>query len=66
MGMAIDSKKIIERLNKTELKKNYTIALTPSLMESFKGECDRLKVKYSPVLEELIKEFLDSSKPKKK
>jgi hypothetical protein len=65
MDMAIDSKKIIERLNKSELKKNYTIALTPSLMEDFKGECDRLEVKYSPVIEELIKEFLESSKKKK-
>jgi hypothetical protein len=65
MSMAIDSKKIVERLNKGELKKNYTLALTPSLMEEFKGECDRLKVKYSPVLEELIKEFLESSKKKK-
>jgi hypothetical protein len=65
MGMAIDSKRIVDKISKSEIKKNYSIALTPSLMEDFKGECDRLKVKYSPVIEELIKEFLESSKKKK-
>ena len=64
LRMATDSRKIINRVAKAELKKRYTITLTPSLMESFQDECKKQGVSYSPVLEELIKEFLDSAKKK--
>lgn len=63
--MAIDSRKMIERVTRSEVKKNYTIALTPSVMEDFKTECEKKSVKYSPIIEELIKEFLESSKKNK-
>jgi hypothetical protein len=65
MIMSIDAKTILERLSKAENKKKYTLTLTPSLMEAFQTECEKQGYGYSPVIEELIKEFLESSKKKK-
>lgn len=62
--MAIDAKKIMDKATKGS-RKNYTISLDESLMETFKEFCEAKNAKYSSVIEELIKEFLESSKKRK-
>ena len=64
MNMAIDSKRIMEKALKGS-RKTYSLSIDESLMESFKDHCELQGAKYSSVIEELIKEFLDSSKKKK-
>ena len=63
--MAIDAKRIMEKATKAS-RKTYTISIDESLMELFKDTVESQGAKYSSVIEELIKEFLDSSKTKKK
>lgn len=65
MDMPIDAKRIVDKLTKGGSKKTYAISISEDLMEQFKTECEKQGVKYSPVIEELIKEFIDSSKKKK-
>lgn len=65
MEMAIDKKKMAERAKRVGAKQKYTYALTPSIVEAFKKECDALGSDYGPMIEELMKEFLgmeDSTK----
>lgn len=71
MEMSIDANKIVDNLSDTELKKNYSIGVTPSVMKEFKAACDLLSAKrkkkfhYSPVIEELMKEFIESARKQK-
>ena len=64
MDMATDAKKVLERATKGT-RKNYTLSIDAHLMESFKSTCEAQGAKYSSVIEELIKDFLDSFKGKK-
>lgn len=64
MEMAIDAKKIMEKATKAS-RKTYTISIDESLMDVFKETCEAQGAKYSSVIEELIKEFLESSKKKR-
>lgn len=64
MNMAIDAKRIIDNALKGA-RKTYSVSIDESLMEAFKVTCEARGAKYSSVIEELIKEFLDSSKKKK-
>lgn len=64
MNMAIDAKRIMDKATKAS-RKTYTISIEEDLMEAFKATCEARGAKYSSVIEELIKEFLDSSKKKK-
>ena len=64
MEMAIDAKKIMEKATKAT-RKNYTLSIDAQLMETFKTTCENQGAKYSSVIEELIKEFLESSRKKK-
>lgn len=65
MNMAIDAKKIMDKALKGS-RKTYSVSIDESLMESFKESCEAQGAKYSSVIEELIKEFLDSVKTKKR
>lgn len=65
MDMAIDAKKIMDKALKGS-RKTYSLSIDEELMEAFKSTCENQGAKYSSVIEELIKEFLDSSKTKKK
>lgn len=64
MSMAIDAKDILKKAAKGS-KKTYAISLDEMVMEAFKKECEKQRAKYSPIIEELIKEFLESSNKKK-
>jgi hypothetical protein len=66
MSMAIDAKKITEKAAKAGARKVYGLSLDIGLMSEFQAECDKRNVKYSPVIEELIKEFLESAKKRTK
>ena len=62
--MPISAKKIIDKINKTSVKKNFTVSLNPAVMEEFKATCRKQAVKFSPVIEELLKGFVASTKRK--
>ncbi len=64
MSMTIDAKKIMDKALKGS-RKTYSVSIDESLMETFKEACEARGAKYSSVIEELIKEFLESSKKKK-
>ena len=64
MSMAIDAKRIMEKALKGS-RKTYAISMDESLMEAFREHCESKGAKYSSVIEELIKEFLESSNKKK-
>lgn len=57
--MAIDSKKIINKASQGILRKPAGFSLDVDLVERFRKTCDDNNVKYSEILESLIKEFLE-------
>lgn len=57
--MGISKNKIIEKLKSFQVKEKFTIAVTPSVLRSFKKECKRLDVGIGPTIEELMKDFLE-------
>ena len=65
MNMAINGKKILEKATKGA-RKTYTISIDAGLFEAFKQSCEDKGAKYSSVIEELIKDFLESFKKKGK
>lgn len=62
-GMKINAEEIIEKLSKSEpIRKPISIFLDRPLYERFKTACG--KVSASRVIEELMRQFLDSRKKK--
>lgn len=58
--LPVDSKRILDKVKSREAKTRMTISIDPALLESFKKVCaDRA---LSPVIEEMIREFVDSAK----
>ena len=66
--MTTNKNKIVESLKKSQNKKKYTFALSPSAVEPFQKECDRLGIDYGPTVEKLMIDFTeeDVTEPKKK
>ena len=58
----MDSKKILDKVRPVgqQTKTRMSITIDPDLLESFKRVCGDRAV--SPVVEELIREFVDSAK----
>jgi hypothetical protein len=66
--MQMNKKEIVESLRKTQNKKKYTFALSPTAVEPFQKECDRLGLDYGPTVEKLMNSFVieDETVEKKK
>jgi len=64
MDMAIDSKKIINKASHGVVRKPAGFSLDVELVEKFRKACDANNVKYSEILESLIREFLEDLKKK--
>jgi len=63
--MAIDPQKIIEKLKKKEnTRGRVTLYLDKDLMDQFRKLC--VPVAPSKVIEEFVRQFVESSHPKKK
>lgn len=56
----MDAKKVMERLKGEADRKSMTLYLSESVFSEFKTKCG--KVSPSKVLEELMKDFIESSK----
>lgn len=65
MSMATDPKKILEKVRGAIKKKAFTYSLDPGLMEDFKRLCDEDEVKQAPIIEEIIREYVEAHKKKK-
>lgn len=59
----IDAKKTIERLKGESDKERYSVYFSRFIFEEFKKHCGEISA--SKVLEELMKEFIESSKSSK-
>ena len=66
MYMPVDSKIVINKAGKVGQRKTYSVSLDEEIMESFKDNCEKNAVKYSQVIEVLIREFMEDSKKKGK
>lgn len=53
--------KIIEKLKSFHVKERFTVAVTPTVLKSFKKECKRLEIGIGPTIEELMKEFIEEN-----
>ena len=62
MSMAIDSKKIINKASQGVIRKPAGFSLDVELVDEFRKACDERNVKYSEILELIIRDFLDNLK----
>lgn len=65
MGMAIDSDRATEKGVKTTNKVNLSISIDPALRRDFVKYCKSHKLKYAPIVEDLIAQYLEERKKKK-
>jgi len=60
----INAKDIIKRLTKKDIRERISLYLSKDLYADFRYACEKEEVKASQVMEELMKLFVDSLKPK--
>ena len=56
--MIFDANKILEKVTSNSGHKSCTFRVSKSIFEKFKKVCKRDKVKYSSILEEIIRDFI--------
>lgn len=60
-GKALESKKIIERVKRSEVRtKNVTFRISEELLKVFSEKCDQANVSKNKVIEELIRYFVEN------